>query len=818
MGKALSLDSKLLTPSGFIEMRAVKVGDALIGADGNPCRVTGVFPQGKRHLFRVTMSDGSSTRCCDEHLWQTQTRAEIEFGMPGSPKPLSDIRATLWSSHLIPTLKTEKQYHRTIMSAEPIGEAECQCITVDAPDHLYVTDDFIVTHNSSLGVKIARCCAERTNSGNKAALLFTLEMPNKEQFERIACEQASIDAKRIKRRTLTDEDMTALTSAMNYIVKLPIFLDDDSTITPQDLRARAIRQHSRTPLGVIVIDSLQLLKPPRTMTRDSRERQVTVIAEDLKALGKELNVPVVALAALNRSLEERPDRRPKLSDLRECVSGDSVVYDQRTGLRTTVGMLAANHKRPLLCGIGEDFKTRTGKLAEAWPTGLKPVFCLRTKTGREITVSDLHPFRTISDWTELRHLAVGMRIAVPRSLPPPSAPQNLPLDEARLIGYLISDGTYIANRSAGYVKNDKVMVADVCRIVRKRFGLEATPHKCQGTSQDMSFTVKGGCGPGGNPLLEWLKELGIHGQRGEVKRIPDAIFRCDNATVAAFLGTLWAGDGTVVERGKNGSMLRFTSTSRALLHDIQHLLLRLGIISGLGRPERNTKSTKDIAALVINESDQIIRFADLITMPGGKNVKLRRAAARARLKGRNARIDRFPLEITDRVRLAARAKQMSWRQLGYRWQGKEMCRADLARCADRLGRVDLAELAQSDVLWDKVVSIEPAGMQEVFDLRVPATGNFVADEIYVHNSGGIEASADIVLFIYRDDYYNKDSSDPGIAELNLAKHRGGETNTVYARWVATLTRFQDLTEEESMALDERNSAPNNVVPFKKRGR
>jgi len=186
---------------------------------------------------------------------------------------------------------------------------------------------------SSLATKLVKACAERNNSGNKASLLFSLEMPNKEQFERIACEQASIDAKKIKRRQLTSDDMTGLTSALNYVATLPIFIDDDSSVTPQDLRARALRQHSRTPLGLIAIDYLQLIMPPRTMGRDTRERQVTVIAEALKALAKELNIPVVALAQLNRSLEERPDKRPRLSDLRESggleQSADLVLFIYR---------------------------------------------------------------------------------------------------------------------------------------------------------------------------------------------------------------------------------------------------------------------------------------------------------------------------------------------------------------------------------------------------------------------------------------------------------------------------------------------------------
>lgn len=108
-----------------------------------------------------------------------------------------------------------------------------------------------------------------------------------------------------------------------------------------------------------------------------------------------------------------------------------------------------------------------------------------------------------------------------------------------------------------------------------------------------------------------------------------------------------------------------------------------------------------------------------------------------------------------------------------------------------------ALIAESDVYWDELVSIEPDGEEEVFDLTVPGLHNFIANDMVVHNS--IEQDADIVMFIYRDEYYNPDTTDrPGIAEINVAKHRNGPTASVDLHWNGELASFNNLQKREAM--------------------
>jgi replicative DNA helicase len=123
------------------------------------------------------------------------------------------------------------------------------------------------------------------------------------------------------------------------------------------------------------------------------------------------------------------------------------------------------------------------------------------------------------------------------------------------------------------------------------------------------------------------------------------------------------------------------------------------------------------------------------------------------------------------------------------WQ-HNLSRERLNRIAEVLDSSSLKSLANSDVYWDEVVSIEPDGEEEVFDLTVPEHHNFVANNIIVHNS--IEQDADLILMLYREEYYNPDTPDRGIAEVLLTKHRNGPTGTVRLLFDSQFTQFKNM--------------------------
>ena len=131
--------------------------------------------------------------------------------------------------------------------------------------------------------------------------------------------------------------------------------------------------------------------------------------------------------------------------------------------------------------------------------------------------------------------------------------------------------------------------------------------------------------------------------------------------------------------------------------------------------------------------------------------------------------------------------------LGTPERRRRFSRTRLARMAGVLESEVLANIAQSDLFWDRIVEITPLGEQPTFDVTVKGTHNFIADGVVVHNS--IEQDADVVMFLYRDEYYNPESDDKGIAEVIVGKHRNGPTGKVQLAWMEQYTKFGSLARQ-----------------------
>ncbi|MCI5066528.1 replicative DNA helicase [bacterium] len=145
--------------------------------------------------------------------------------------------------------------------------------------------------------------------------LFSLEMSKEQLVMRMLCGVGRVDSSRVRTGNLQEHDFPKLVDAASRISEAPIFIDDTPAMTVTELRAKCRRLHRENPLGLIMVDYLQLMRSPAYSK--SREQEISDISRSLKALAKELNVPVLALSQLNRSLENRNDKRPIMSDLRE---------------------------------------------------------------------------------------------------------------------------------------------------------------------------------------------------------------------------------------------------------------------------------------------------------------------------------------------------------------------------------------------------------------------------------------------------------------------------------------------------------------------
>jgi replicative DNA helicase len=165
---------------------------------------------------------------------------------------------------------------------------------------------------SALATNIGQYAA--VHSG-KAVALFSLEMSKESLVLRMLCGEARVDGQRVRTGYLNDKDFPRLAMAAGRLADLPFYIDDTPALSILELRSRSRRLVRDRGLGLIIVDYLQLMRAHRDV--DNREQEISLISRSLKALAKELNVPVVALSQLNRAVESRADKRPMMSDLRE---------------------------------------------------------------------------------------------------------------------------------------------------------------------------------------------------------------------------------------------------------------------------------------------------------------------------------------------------------------------------------------------------------------------------------------------------------------------------------------------------------------------
>ena len=165
---------------------------------------------------------------------------------------------------------------------------------------------------TSFALNIAHNAAAHPDIPSRVAF-FSLEMSKEQLVTRLLCSQSELNAQTIRRGFLKDEDWPRLLDAAAVISELPLYIDDTPAITVMEMRAKARRLQNDQGLDMVIVDYLQLMRGEG----ESREREISEISRALKAMAKELNIPVVALSQLNRSVESRIDKRPQLSDLRE---------------------------------------------------------------------------------------------------------------------------------------------------------------------------------------------------------------------------------------------------------------------------------------------------------------------------------------------------------------------------------------------------------------------------------------------------------------------------------------------------------------------
>ena len=426
--------------------------------------------------------------------------------------------------------------------------------------------------------------------------------------------------------------------------------------------------------------------------------------------------------------------------------------------------------------------------ADAFAKGENEVFEIRTSTGRRLKATANHPVLTPQGWKKVSELQKGALLAAARTLPVFSRTGgSLTLERMRLLGYMIGDGSYQRHRGLSFISADPLTFEDCISVAEREFGVTARRGQANGTPEvDFVATYPNEEGmmhgrPHGNPMREWLRELGVEGQSSFDKRIPEQVFfDASPGAVRSLLRALFSTDGCLTRRTyRNGTALwslHYDTVSRGLADDVRDLLLRFGIVAQVSSGYMSKKATTPIYRVCVEDSRHLAAFCEQVGIEGRKQALVDQCAAELITRRSKSQVDRLPVGVTQALWAQ---KGFSWRALGFRLQtGKTLDRPRGAELAERLNAGDVLERATDDILWDRVVEITPRGSDIVFDLVMPGTHTFIASGITCHNSGELEQVSDLVIFIYREDYYNAETEKKNIAEIIIAKHRNGPIGTI----------------------------------------
>jgi replicative DNA helicase len=693
-----------------------------------------------------------------------------------------------------------------VASVEYVGEEETY--DLDVPGlHNFVADDIIV-HNSAIVANIAE------NVAVKRALpvaFFSLEMSEVELAQRFIACRARISGDKLRKGQVAQKDWPKVVRACNELEEAPLWFDDSSDLGLLDLRAKARRLHAQTQdrggLGLIIVDYLQLMRADDM--RANRVEQVGQMSRGLKILARELGVPVLAISQLSRAPEQRHPPKPMLSDLREsgCLTGDSLVHLPGEGVRRPIRELVGRTNFEVLAMDPETWKIRPALGTRAFSTGHKQAYRLMTRLGRTIRATGNHKFLTISGWRRLDELAIDDPIALPGRLPDTTL-STMTEDELALLGHLIGDGCTLPRHAIQYTSNERKLASAVADLALRVFGGAVKPRVNRERRWFQVYLAATDNLTHGkrNPIAAWLDKLGVFGLRSHEKRVPEAVFSQPSHGIAAFLRHLWATDGCVWLGGPRKALrIYYATSSPRLAYDVQTLLLRVGINARVARHESPGKGRPQFH-VDVSGGEEIVRFLETVGALGAK--KRRHASAileHVEGRTRNPNRDLIPRETWRSMVVPSMEKAgMTTRQLqaaiDIQYCGSSLCKSGMSReRAMRVGGAarceELVDLALGDAYWDPIVSIEPDGVEEVFDITVEGLHNFVADNIVVHNS--IEQDADVVAFLYREDYYRDPEDEPdGLADVIIAKHRNGPIGAPKLVFLDRFPKFADYSGHE----------------------
>lgn len=374
----------------------------------------------------------------------------------------------------------------------------------------------------------------------------------------------------------------------------------------------------------------------------------------------------------------------------------------------------------------------TNRVVKVINQGSQEVYKLKTYTGREIEVTNNHPFFTAKGWIPLEHLSIGDHIAVPKKYPELGT-NTLPIEKLKLLAYLIADGC-LRGTSYTYSKNNEELQKDFKKCVEFMGDVISDKGK-----NNCSMIVKKDKGCNGHTYIKvWFESLGLAGILSKNKEIPEIIFTLTNDNISVFLSTLFTGDGSVW-KDKNNLCISYATSSKKMAKQVQHLLLRFGIVSVIeSRLWRGFHSYE----IIISGSYDTNKFIKNIGFLFNKKEKCETILASLQEKRCcKSNINAVPYEVIKEII----PYEFRWRSNAvgfcYKKKGKISCTSLPMILNSYPNNENLKRLINNDILWDKIVEITYIGKKETYDLSIEKDHNFITNDIIVHNSWWLQEMA-----------------------------------------------------------------------------
>ena len=437
----------------------------------------------------------------------------------------------------------------------------------------------------------------------------------------------------------------------------------------------------------------------------------------------------------------------------KCLSADSEIVLEDGSVATIEEIYRRRQAR--LLTLDTDWKLRWTEPSAFVDDGIKPVFRLTTKLGRTVECTATHPFRTLQGWIPLAALQIGDRIAVPRKIPVEGT-KPMRECEIKVLAYLIGDGALTSSK-ANFTNTNQRLIDDFTAAVDEYEAVKVCREREKSDWRSPTFTIAGDPASVAKNRAEFGRRLrnviGRHRgaqaslarrlKRAPQKEIPPVVFTLPQRQLALFLNRLYSTDGRATASVVTGNAkIVYTTTSERLGQQLQHLLLRFGIISSLCRFSAEYKGTqRRYYQLNITDPASIEFFANEIGI-FGKETNVTKTLTAVKSRRGHSTSDTIPRSVWRTIDAARDAEPLTAlaRQAGVSIplntgrHPTNATRTRLQALARALCHHYLAQLSTSDIYWDMVEAIEPAGEKQVYDLTIPETHNFVANTIVCHNT------------------------------------------------------------------------------------